>query len=183
VEGLISPQDTVDEFANFFESACLTNSAEKDIEINEKFKIEFKKYESNYFVNYESQYQVDSVMVESNINQLKNGKAAGADDLTSEHLKYAHPVLCVLLKKLFNLMLSTYYVPADFGIGVIIPIPKSSNACNSHRIQDFRGITISPVLSKVFEQCLFQMFGDYLTSSPHQFGFKKERVVGMRFLR
>jgi hypothetical protein len=40
-------------------------------------------------------------MVESNINLLKNGKAAGADDLTSEHLKYAHPVLCVLLKKIF----------------------------------------------------------------------------------
>ena len=41
------------------------------------------------------------------------------------------------------------------------------------KFQDFRGITISPVISKVFEHCLLMLFNDYFFSSPNQFGFKK----------
>jgi hypothetical protein len=38
---------------------------------------------------------------------------------------------------------------------------------------DFRGISISPVISKVFENCILKIYGNFLQSSPHQFGFKK----------
>jgi len=38
---------------------------------------------------------------------------------------------------------------------------------------DFRGITKSPILSKVFEYCLLDRYGNFLTSSDVQFGFKK----------
>ena len=40
-------------------------------------------------------------------------------------------------------------------------------------IKDFRGITLSPVLSKIFEHCLLLLFQDFLVSSEFQFGFKK----------
>ena len=45
--------------------------------------------------------------------------------------------------------------------------------CNFASIKDFRGITISPVISKVFELCLVELFGEFLSSSSFQFGFKK----------
>ena len=32
---------------------------------------------------------------------------------------------------------------------------------------------MSPVVSKVFEHCLYRIFSEFLTSSPNQFGFKK----------
>jgi len=38
---------------------------------------------------------------------------------------------------------------------------------------NYRGITLSPVISKVFELVLMKMAADKLTSSPVQFGFKK----------
>ena len=38
---------------------------------------------------------------------------------------------------------------------------------------DFRGIAISSVISKIFELCLVDRFKDFLSTSDNQFGFKK----------
>ena len=38
---------------------------------------------------------------------------------------------------------------------------------------DFRGIAISPVISKVFEYCLIDRFQDFLKTGDNQFRFKK----------
>ena len=37
---------------------------------------------------------------------------------------------------------------------------------------DFRGVAISPILSKVFEHCILDRFGTIFSSSGAQFGFK-----------
>jgi len=36
----------------------------------------------------------------------------------------------------------------------------------------FRRIVISPIISKVFEDCLVERFSDYLVCSDNQYGFK-----------
>jgi len=41
------------------------------------------------------------------------------------------------------------------------------------RVDDFRGISISPVISKLLEMAILDRFSVYLTTSDHQFGFKK----------
>ena len=38
---------------------------------------------------------------------------------------------------------------------------------------DFRGIAISPLISKVFEHCILDRFSTYFTSCDAQYGFKK----------
>ena len=65
------------------------------------------------------------------------------------------------------------YVPRDFGCGLLIPIPKESGAKRVLMVEQFRGITISPIISKVFENCLLTIYKDFLGTSDHQFGFKK----------
>jgi len=45
-------------------------------------------------------------------------------------------------------------------------------------VDDFRGISISPVISKVFEHCVLERYCDYFTTSDNQFGFKKGRSCG-----
>ena len=49
--------------------------------------------------------------------ELKHGRAAGIDGLTAEHLIliHAHPVLSVVLSKLFRIIQLCKYVPAGFG--------------------------------------------------------------------
>jgi hypothetical protein len=64
-------------------------------------------------------------------------------------------------------------VPTSFGLGLIFPIPKNHNHSNHYKLDEFRGITVSPVVSKVFEHCLYRIFSEFLISSPNQFGFKK----------
>ena len=41
-------------------------------------------------------------------------------------------------------------------------------------VDDFRGISISSVISKVFEHCILDRYGGFLLSSDNQFGFKKK---------
>ena len=58
----------------------------------------------------------------------------------------------------------------------IVPIPKPKEFLSkSLSYGDFRGIAISPIISKVFEYCFFlDRFGSLLSSSDNQFGFKKD---------
>jgi len=69
-------------------------------------------------------------------------------------------------------MLRTGYVPDAFGMGVIIPLIKNIDG-NPGCIENYRGITLSPILSKLFELCMLLRVSDYLVSSELQFGFKE----------
>ena len=40
-------------------------------------------------------------------------------------------------------------------------------------LRDFRGISISPVLSKIFEHCILDRVSSFLVTSDNQFDFKK----------
>ena len=70
-------------------------------------------------------------------------------------------------------MLKFSYVPNAFGIGLLVPIPKKINYSSIYNTDDFRGITLSPIISKIFEHCLLQLFDSFLLSDERQFGFKK----------
>ena len=65
------------------------------------------------------------------------------------------------------------YVPNEFGQGVIIPIPKGEAKITHNKSVNYRGITISPVISKVYEICLSKFMHKFLHSSERQMGFKK----------
>ena len=69
-------------------------------------------------------------------------------------------------------MLGNSFVPSDFGRGITIPIPKGEGTNGTHAIASFRGITLSPVMSKLFEHCILMLFSDFLETSINQFGFK-----------
>jgi len=68
------------------------------------------------------------------------------------------------LSKLFNLCMTVGYVPLSFGKSYTVPILKDKNAvhCKSLTVDDFCGISISPVISKIFEHCI----GTVITLRP-----------------
>jgi len=41
------------------------------------------------------------------------------------------------------------------------------------RHYDFRGVDITPIISKVFEHCILDKFGSFFSNCNPQFGFKK----------
>ena len=47
----------------------------------------------------------DLGLISKLISKLANSKAAGLDELSSEHLKYSNPIVICVLTKLFNLFI------------------------------------------------------------------------------
>ena len=110
-------------------------------------------------------------MVGLSLARLQHGKTPGHDAISTYHLTNCHPLIHSLLAKLFNFMIFANYVPNDFGIGITIPIPKGDTNDKAIKVVNFRGITLSPLISKIFEYCLLDIMNDFLYSSDNQFGF------------
>ena len=110
-------------------------------------------------------------LIDKCINDLKKGKACGPDDISAEHLQNAHPSLVILLKLLFGMMVSHGFVPNDFGNGIIIPLIKDK-AGDINDSNNYRGITLTPVISKVFESLILESFPNVFKTDDRQFGFK-----------
>ena len=60
------------------------------------------------------------------ICELKVGKAAGYDKISTEHLLNCHPIIHVYITYLCNLILLSGHDPTEFGVGVTFPIPKGN---------------------------------------------------------
>jgi hypothetical protein len=106
---------------------------------------------------------------------MKKGKATGLDGLTREHLKFSHPILVVVVCKLFNLFVSHSHIPVSFGLSYTVSIPKSKCDRRKRSITPdyFRRIFISSVISKLFELCIFDLYSDYFYTCDRQRGFEK----------
>ena len=167
VDGYSVPRDIAMTLATNFKAACSPNNAKASDILKEQFHKRFAWY------NPESQYKMITVeLVDQCLRKMKRGKAPGLDCIETEHLIHAHPSLVVYLSLLFNQMLVHGRVPTSFGLGVIIPVEKGPTLDKS-KSDNYRGITLSSNLSKLFEMCLLEHYGSYLQTSDLQFGFKK----------
>ena len=126
-----------------------------------------------YRPNYSYPVVIDVELLGDLVSKLERGKASGSDNVSAEHILFAHPVLVSVLARIFNLVLLTGVVPISFCESLTVPIPKSVNsATRIVSCDDFRGIAISSVFSKLFESCLYDLFAVYFVTEFNQFGFK-----------
>jgi len=68
-------------------------------------------------------------------------------------------------------LLSHGYVPNEFGYGVIVPVTKDKSA-DLNSSDNYRPITLIPIISKVFESVLLTVCEDSMLTNDLQFGFK-----------
>ena len=109
---------------------------------------------------------------------LKKGKSCDDSSVHAEHFFNAPLPLFERLQCLFNRMLMHGHVPSQFQKGTIVPIVKDHHGDKSD-LNNYRGITIAPIASKVFEHALRIVFEHSLTTSSHQFGFKKKSSTSL----
>jgi len=80
-----------------------------------------------------------------------------------------------MLSKLFRVCMLCKHVPLGFGHSYIVPLPKViGGATKSLNHEDFRGIAISCIVSKIFENCHLAKLGDFFSTQNNKFEFKKE---------
>ena len=96
---------------------------------------------------------------------LSLNKAPGWDGISPEHVKYGGIILHKVLTSIVNSIIFNEYIPPHFKKGVIIPIPKGSK---DPTIKDNnRGITLLPVLSKIFENVLIKYRDQWFCNSDY----------------
>jgi len=171
VDGCVDSDLIADKFAQHFATAYTSVNQNRADELKAEYMVMRSEYIGSPLAD-DNLFDVE--LVGKTISELKHGKAAGLDTLTADHLQLCHPILPLILAKLFNLMLLSGHVPDNFGRSFTIPLPKI-NDCRTKAVttDDFRGIAISCVLSKVYELCVYERFKNYFISSDNQFGFKK----------
>ena len=109
------------------------------------------------------------------ISGLKNGKAAGIDDIRNEYIKHSVPLLSDAYCKLFNKVLDTGEIPEEWVIGLIHPLYKGKG--NKDDTDNYRGITLLSCLGKLFTSILNSRLTTFLEEnellSENQTGFRE----------
>ena len=107
--------------------------------------------------------------VASILNTLDTKKATGSDEIPAKLLKETAsitPSLC----KLFNKSLLVGKIPRDWKLANVVPVHKKGN---QEHTENYRPISLLPIVSKVLERCIFNNIRDHLFQTIHsnQHGF------------
>ena len=172
VEGYSSKEDIAHAFRLSFEKNSQPNNRGKVADLDARFHEAYQDFSDSHSSKCDcDKYRVTIEDVFEAVSAMKDGKCCDDDGVSAEHFKHGPLILFIKLASLFNSMLTHGYVPNQFRLGTITPIIKDKNG-NHGDVNNYRGITISPTISKIFERGLKMLFSDLLSSSPYQFGFK-----------
>ena len=174
VDGHSSKEGIANAFQSAFQKNSQPNDPDKVEQLNNEFNQNYPGFSASHAENCDcSQYSVTLDMMIDTVCGMTPGKSPDDDGLHAEHFQNAPLVLLIKLTSLFNFMLAHAYVPSQFRFGTIIPIIKDRQG-NASDVGNYRGITISPMFSKVFEHVLKTLFSQHLSTSSYQYGFKSK---------
>jgi len=108
------------------------------------------------------------------IKLVKNGKAAGKDNIPGEALKADLETSTEILYHLFQKVWKTEQIPQDWKDGFIVKIPKKGDLSDC---KNYRGITLLSIPGKVFNRIILERLRAAIDSNlrDEQAGFRKDR--------
>ena len=111
----------------------------------------------------------DILIVLKNLNPTK---ASGHDGLDARILKECASVLAPSLTRIFNYSFKLCKFPTSWKLANVIPVHKSGNLQD---VKNYRPISLTCVVSKVFERCVYNKISPLLIEQIHylQHGFMK----------
>ena len=159
-----------DEFNAFFLSvgskACDTNSSHSLDQGNTQQNHTTSVFQ---FVNIGESFVLDQ------LKNIQTSKSCGPDGIPPKLLKTAAPVISSHLAYLFNLSLNSGIIPDEWKMARVTPIHKGGDTSETN---NYRPISVIPIVMKVFERAIHQQLSDYLTEhsllAPQQSGFRKD---------
>ena len=127
--------------------------------------------------NISSNFEFDFVTPEfvfDEICKMSNNKSTGLDNLNIRLLKLAAPIVCDSLSYICNLSLCTLTFPSTWKQAKVTPIFKDGDKSD---VNNYRPISVLPVLSKIIEHSVHNQLCNYLTVNgllnSCQSGFRK----------
>ena len=108
------------------------------------------------------------------LNNLSISKSTGCDKIPAKILKYSASVITPSLTNLFNSSIGMGIFPSEWKIARVVPLHKKGSRSV---LDNYRPISILPVISKIFEKILYEQLYEYFTTnnllSEQQFGFRR----------
>ena len=96
------------------------------------------------------------------IKRLKKNKAPGPDGIPNEIIKAGQYELATILTKIFNVIMLSGQFPDSWATSLIKPLFKGGSP---HKPSDYRGISLSSCMGKLFCSVLNQRLVDYMNSN------------------
>ena len=109
--------------------------------------------------------------VQDSVRSLNVNKAPDEFGLVSEHLKYGLKPLLPLFVNIYNEIIASGIIPANFKSGIIHPIHKKAKDPTS--MDNYRGITLTSFFDRLFEILFTSMTDLNHNQSDLQYGFTK----------
>ena len=121
---------------------------------------------------------VSAAEVKRMLSDLVTSKAPGPDGILPSDLKLVAGEVAPTIAILFNESLATGLLPEQFRMANLVPVFKPGKTDTSSA-NNYRGISLTCILSKVLEKIVFNQLNDYLTQcgalSDNQYGFRRGR--------
>lgn len=115
----------------------------------------------------------DAYEINNIITNLPNSSAPGWDNITTKFIKLSKHVLIPIICHICNLCFENGVFPYIFKMAVITPIHKGGS---SDDVNNYRPISVLPVMSKILEKLINNRLKKFLTDnnliSKNQYGFR-----------
>ena len=136
--------------------------------------VPYKRYLKNPIQNSMYMFETATIEITNIINDLKDKKATGPDNISVKILKLSRNIIAPFLTKIINTCLNEGTYPDTLKISKIVPIYKTGD---KKLMKNYRPISLLPLLNKIFEkviqQRLLDFFNDHNVIGTNQFGFRK----------
>ena len=107
------------------------------------------------------------------LNNLKNSKSCGLDNIDTYIIKLIKHEILPALTHIVNLSIETSTFPAEYKVAKIIPLLKKSDPLNP---KNYRPVAILPIVSKIIERAVFLQIIEYMNENdllhPSHHGFR-----------
>ena len=117
-------------------------------------------YPEASFTSFKPVNQLDVVHI---LSHLDSAKASGPDGLDIPIIKMLAPELSQGLPTIFNNMLHEGLLPKQFKLAHVTPVYKRGNPTSP---DNYRPISLLPVISKVLERIVFSQLTNFMESNP-----------------
>lgn len=118
--------------------------------------------------------------VKNIINNLKNSKSTGFDQISTKIIKAVNEIISPHLSYLINLTISTGTFPEDLKLAIVKPLFKKGN---KELTSSYRPIALLSVFSKIFEKYIYEEINSYLEKHEllcnEQKGFRRNKSINL----
>ena len=94
------------------------------------------------------------------LNKLNKSKATGVDKISARLVRKCADLICIPLCHIFNQSLSLGIFPEDWKCARVTPLFKQGNRDD---MNNYRPISVVPIIAKVFERIVYDQLYAYLT--------------------